>query len=635
MSPLSTTTAPHDPTASKPKSTIIARDQALDSEATGSMDTYEVIIVGGGWCGIIAAKVYLQTRPGAKVLVIDGASTLGGTWCKDRLYPHLVAEAHYGLFEYSDLEMTRDRNSITEFGLISGEAVHNYLSSYATKFDLHRHLRLNTKVESASRVGQHWHLTLSNSREKLVSEKLIVATGLTSEPLIPEIPGNGFPGQVLHSKELGKLETINKIHNESIRTVAVYGGSKSAFDAVNMLLHAGKRVQWILRGGKGGPSVMTPLTILGRPSFKLNNSRLLAMFSPNLFATGLATRWLHRTGPAWLVQRLVRAWWRLITYLLMSEAQYEKSDNSKLLTPTMGLDSLLWSPATLGVMTHPDLWKEIHEGTRVQVRQNTIEGVDEKGVRLGDGTRLEADMVILATGWKSLPTNFIFSEGDRLGAGLPSPRSFDEKTRERWERLRAEADGQVTQRLPLLKASPGWDQHRPRVEDDFHLYRSIAPASANDDDRSLAYIGFLRTTSAPIVYEAQALWACAYLQNKLHAPPPDVKERETAAHNAWVRRRYLCGRKVPFALFDFLPYIDLLYSDLGINSRRKGNPISEFFGMYKPSDFRGVVDEFIEGQRSQTLQHDDDVRIWPGIVIVIGAIVVFLSVMAGFHGGIV
>ncbi|KAK7993285.1 purine-cytosine permease fcy22 protein [Apiospora arundinis] len=492
---------------------------STDRTQTSSMDVYEVIIVGGGWCGIIAAKVYLQTQPGAKILIIDGASTIGGTWCKDRLYPHLVAEAHYGLFEYSDLEMSRDSRFVNDFGLISGEAVHNYLSSYMDKFGLHKYLRLNTKVEKASRVGQHWHLTLADSGERLVSEKLIVTTGLTSEPSIPDIPETGFPGQVMHSKELGKLETIDKIGHESIRTVAVYGGSKSAFDAVNMLLRAGKRVEWIVRGGKGGPSIMTPLTILGRPSFGLNNSRLLAMFSPNLFAKGWSSRWIHHTGPAWLTQRLVRAWWRLITYLLVSEAQYEKSENGKLLAPTMGLDSLMWSPATLGVMTHPNLWKDIHQGARVHVQQNTIEAFDEKGVLLGDGTHIDADMAILATGWKTLPTNFIFSDKDCLDAGLPSPQSFDSKTRQKWESLRAESDSAVTQRLPLLKASPGWAQHTPRVEDDFHLYRSIAPASARDDDRSLAYIGFLRTTSAPVVYEAQALWACAYLQNKLQVPP--------------------------------------------------------------------------------------------------------------------
>ncbi|KAM4056691.1 pyridine nucleotide-disulfide oxidoreductase [Hirsutella rhossiliensis] len=534
------------------------------------MDMREVVIVGAGWCGLIAAKTYLQSKSDANLLVIDSASTLGGTWCKERLYPHLVAEAHYGLFEFSDLEMLNDGQNVTKSGLISGDAVHQYLNNYATEFGLHKHLRLNTQV--------------------LACEKLIVATGLTSEPFVPDIPNNGFGGEVMHSKEMGKVETTKKIRNDNIQTVAVYGGSKSAFDAVNMLLQAGKSVEWI-------------------PSFRLNNSRFLAMFSPNLFSKDTVARWLHSTGPAWLTQPLVKGFWRVISFLLMGEARYDKSENTKALKPVMGLDSLLWSPATLGVMTHPDLWKDIHEGTRVRVRQNAIQSLEANGVRLDDGTHVDADMVIYSTGWKSLAANFLFSDRDRLAAGLPSPASYEPKMQQKWEILRRQGDAQVRQRLPLLSQSPLWESHHPRIEDDFHLYRSIIPASAEENDRSLAYVGFLRTTGAPIVYEAQALWAVAYLQGKLEVPSREKRERETAALNAWARRRYLCGRKVPFAMFDFLPYVDSLYHDLGVNPRRKGNPISEIFALYKPSDFRGVVKEWIES-REQEAHGPREVKSW-------------------------
>lgn len=521
-------------------------------------------------------------KPDASLTIVDGAATLGGTWCKERLYPHLVAEAHYGLFEFSDLEMPNHRHvsesgvsesgvspgfspgfspgvspgvftGVSKSGLISGDAVHRYLDSYATEFGLHRHLRLGTRVESVVRVGRHWHLTLAGTHEVLACEKLMVATGLTSEPFVPDVPDHGFGGETMHSKELGTVETARRIADDGVKTVAVYGGSKSAFDAVNMLLRAGKSVQWMVRPGKGGPSVMSPLTILGQPSFRLNNSRFLAVFSPNLFATDGLSRWLHRTGPAWLTRPLVRGFWRLVGFLLMGEAQYGKSSNSRALEPAMGLDSLLWSPATLGVMTHPALWKDIHEGSRVQVRRNAIQTLEADGVGLDDGTHVDADMVIFSTGWKPLAADFLFSDQDRLAAGLPSPASYEPKARQKWQVLRRHGDSQVRQRLPLLAQSPQWESDRPRVEDDFHLYKSVVPASAEDHDRSLAYVGFLRTTGAPIVYEAQALWAVAYLQGKLEVPSREERERETGALNAWVRRRYLCGRKVPFAMFDFLP----------------------------------------------------------------------------------
>jgi len=46
-------------------------------------------------------------------------------------------------------------------------------------------------------------------------------------------------------------------------------------------------------------------------------------------------------------------------------------------------------------------------------------------------------------------------------------------------------------------------------------------------------------------------------------------------------------------------YIDVLYRDLGVNSRRKGNCIAELFGLYTPRDFKGVVQEFLAGQDSE------------------------------------
>lgn len=41
----------------------------------------------------------------------------------------------------------------------------------------------------------------------------------------------------------------------------------------------------------------------------------------------------------------------------------------------------------------------------------------------------------------------------------------------------------------------------------------------------------------------------------------------------------------------------MLYGDLGINSHRKGNALLEMFSFYRPSDFNGVVKEWLVAQR--------------------------------------
>ncbi|KAF4224523.1 hypothetical protein CNMCM8980_007525 [Aspergillus fumigatiaffinis] len=574
---------------------------------------YDVIVIGAGWCGLVAAKTYLQACPDAQVLIVDGDSSIGGTWSKERLYPHLVAEAHHGLFEFSDLPMSG--NSVLPDGRIPSAAVHAYLVEYATKYNLIERIRLNTWIENVRREPRaladdnslHWTLTAAGSQEQLQTKKIIITTGLTSEPLIPSLPGREeFEGEVLHSKALGHPRTVDRISDPSVRHVVVYGGSKSAFDAVYLLLRAGKTVDWVIREEGGGPSMMTPLSILGQPSFRLNNSRILPLFSPHPFGPpGEELSWwqrvVHHRSGRW-AQFLVIMFWRVMAYLLQRPWGYDASPNGQRLKPLLGLDSLFWSPATLGVMTHPELWDEIHSGQRVKIHREAITGLGrDKRVILSSGRELSsADLVVCATGWHA--RHSFFAPEDQLAVGLPSAASFDPESQQRWIDLQRTADREIIEELPILQMNPV-PPPPLRCEDDHHLYRFIAPSrEVPSHERSIAFVGFLRTAGAPIVYEAQSLWATAYLTGALEVPEAPQREREIARTNAWVRRRYLCGRKVPFALFDFLPYVDMLYRDLGINSHRKPNPIAEICGLYRPQDFRGVVSEWLANQRAKDIK---------------------------------
>lgn len=47
---------------------------------------------------------------------------------------------------------------------------------------------------------------------------------------------------------------------------------------------------------------------------------------------------------------------------------------------------------------------------------------------------------------------------------------------------------------------------------------------------------------------------------------------------------------------DLEQYIDTLCRELGINTKRKSNMVSEMFAPYKPSDYNGLIDEFLRAQ---------------------------------------
>lgn len=47
-------------------------------------DAYDVIVIGAGQSGIIAARFYLDTHPDARLLLVEKGASIGGVWGKGR-----------------------------------------------------------------------------------------------------------------------------------------------------------------------------------------------------------------------------------------------------------------------------------------------------------------------------------------------------------------------------------------------------------------------------------------------------------------------------------------------------------------------------------------------------------------------
>jgi dimethylaniline monooxygenase (N-oxide forming) len=91
---------------------------------------------------------------------------------------------------------------------------------------------------------------------------------------------------------------------------------------------------------------------------------------------------------------------------------------------------------------------------------------------------------------------------------------------------------------------------------------------------------------------------------------PDEKTmiKEISEYLAWVRMRYLSvGERYPYALFDWIGYVDKLLDDVGIKSRRKSNFVSELFSPYGPHSYADCLDEYVAKRTSgkRRLQSDD------------------------------
>lgn len=278
-----------------------------------------------------------------------------------------------------------------------------------------------------------------------------------------------------------------------------------------------------------------------------------------------------------------------------------------------------------------DFWSTLRSGNLTVVRDK-IDTADSTGVTLLSGKRVDADYVLYATGWGDHFSFFSPELKDELGiphyshegsksttsvtmADSKKPSAVDKSLGKESEFLWASrdkaADELVARKLPLLGAGPkdfnGWQipaarQKAVKVRR-WRLYNRIVPLDSHgrSSSNNIAILGQIHTTQTPTIAEIQGLWAAAYLLDELPLPGEPAMVSEVAEWNAWTRKRYASvGERYPYALFDWVPYLDCLVRDLGLNTKRyavSGSSrvplLADFFLPYGPHCYSGIVDEYL------------------------------------------
>ena len=210
-------------------------------------------LINAGVYGLPVAKTYLEVNPSAHVLILDAGRTVGGTWSSERLYDGLQTNNLVGMSEYSDFPMDLETFGVKPGSHVPGIALHRYLTAYAERFGIFDKIKFEAFVKSAELkedgtwvILYEWRVGEEGVRKvEVLAKKLVMATGTTSEPNMPEIRGAAdFGGHIFHFKDFqNRKEEMEVAHN-----IAVLGGSKSAADAIYLNASKGKHVDWIIRG---------------------------------------------------------------------------------------------------------------------------------------------------------------------------------------------------------------------------------------------------------------------------------------------------------------------------------------------------------------------------------------------------
>ncbi|KAM3414773.1 hypothetical protein BST61_g9924 [Cercospora zeina] len=508
---------------------------------------YDVVVVGAGWFGLSVAKTYIQTNPGARALILESASSFGGTWSNDRLYPGLKSNNFAGSYEHPDFPMDQKTYGLEHFGIAE-------------------RTRLNTSVKTITpSTDNGWQLIIASTdgtSETISTSKLILATGLTSTPNLPQYPGQEkFKPTFIHAKDFAKNGDL--IHT-SKKTVIV-GSGKSAYDCAYAFAEQGAQVDLVIRPGGQGPAWLLPkaVTPFRRLAEELLHTRALTWFSPAPWGDedgyGAARKFLHNTV---FGRMLVDTFWNNMTNEISASG--------------IGVDNF-----------DSNVYDIVRQG-KIRAHLAEVTELGENTVHLSTGKTIETDAVVCATGWKKEST-LKFEGLDASALGVP-------EASDKIESLRKEANKKIWDEYPMLRNQPVL-RFEPPKENPLRNYRFIVPAGSVFK-RNLALAGMVSTVSTANFANAQALWINAYFDGRLKRNPKnqDAVNKEVMLHTQFGKWRWPCGygASLPDFAFDSLPYIDLLLNDVGIKTHRKGSPTAELVEPYKPKDYRGLAEEYLE-----------------------------------------
>ena len=559
-------------------------------------------LIGLGWFGLVAAKTYLDVNPSAKVIILDSSSTIGGVWAEDRLYPGLKSNNLLGTYEYSDFPMDEETFNVQRGQHIPGQAIHDYLQKYAETFGLFRRIRFNSKVETAEQHGDEgWLLMIRGKKgneidRKLLARKLIIATGLTSEPFLAHFDGIAkFDAPLFHYKDFAQ-------HTDSLissKSVVVYGGGKSGWDMAYTYASAGVKVDWVIRDSGRGAAWMSPpyVTPLKKWIEKLVHTRFLTWFSPCIWgdADGYsgARRFLQNT---FIGRWIVRSFWWILGNDVLSLNNYDAHPETAKLKPWT---NIFFTGSSTSILNYPtDFFDFVRDG-QIKVHIAEITHLSRGTVHLSTGEDLETDALVCCTGWKYSQPIVFSPPGFEKSLGLPHVSHDDLGSQI------SEADDIILERFPILKDQPtpqkptvearrAVSDSKQRVNQPFRLYRFMVPPS-NIESHNIGFAGMLLNFSTPLVAQTQALWLTAYLDGHLRINKTEEEiMKETILHSQFGKWRCSqgSGSRFPDFVFDALPYLDLLLGDLGLERHRKRWWWEEWFQAYGPEDYKDLVLEW-------------------------------------------
>lgn len=337
----------------------------------------DVLIIGAGISGIGAAYRMQERNPQLTYTVLERRARIGGTWDLHQ-YPGIRSDSDIFTLSYPFEPWTRPEN------VADGADIRDYLTETARKHGIDRHIRFNTRVLSADwdSTTDTWtvHAEQDGTPTTYRSRFLFFGTGYYNydEPYRPDFPGlESFAGEVVHPQHWP--ESLDY----SGKRLLVIGSGATAVSMIPSLAEKAGHVTMLQRSPgymlstwRVHPVVQALRKVLpGRAGYwgaRIYNT----IFTVFIYAIAKAAPKLSRSYIRSYAKRNLPEGYPVDVHF---KPRYDPWDQR------------------LCAMLDNDFYDTINSG-RLDVVTDQIDHVDAHGVVLRSGQRIDADVLITATG---------------------------------------------------------------------------------------------------------------------------------------------------------------------------------------------------------------------------------------------
>ncbi|XP_058215444.1 probable flavin-containing monooxygenase 1 [Rhododendron vialii] len=496
-------------------------------------------IIGGGISGLAAAKQLSHHHP----VVFEATDSLGGVW-KHCSFKSTKLQTPRCDYEFSDYPWPeRDNSSFPSYIEIL-----EYLYSYATHFDLLRFVKFNSKVVEIRFVGDRktayygslllgqpmWEVAAQSEEgvQWYAFEFLVICTGKYGDvPKIPEFPHDKGPeifrGKVLHTLDYSKLDDEGTTQLLKGKKVAVIGYKKSAIDLATECAEANQ-------GPEGQTCTMVIRTlhwtvphywVWGLPFYLFYSTRSSQFLHERPNYGFLRNSLCHLLSPArQAVSKIIESYlaWKLPLdkYGLRPDHPFEED----------------YASCQMAILPE-NFFTEADKGN-IAFKRASRWWFWEGGVEFEDNTKLEADVVILATG---------FDGKKKLKSIIPEPF------------------------CSLIEFPSGM----------MPLYRgTIHPLIPN-----MAFVGYIESVSNLHTAELRCKWLARLVDDQFKLPSVEKMLQQTTKEMEIMKRTTRFYKRSCISTFS-INHSDEICEEMGWISWRKKNWLAEAFSPYNSQDYQ-------------------------------------------------